>query len=131
MKPLALLLSLLLAAPLAAADEPPPPWMPSTPPPLTRSSVQHARELRREAKIFGAVGLALAGCGIAVGVVALDVPQGERVVRAPDGTAVTERVRDDANWFELAGGLALIATGFALVTFALYKVKQARRLDSE
>jgi hypothetical protein len=130
MKLLALLLALLLAAPLAGADEPPPPWMPSPPPPR-RSTLQRARELRREAKIFGGVGIALFGGGIAVNVVALDLPQGERATRQADGTVVTEHVRDDANWFELAGGIALMATGFVLVTVALFKVKQARQLDAE
>ena len=130
MKPLAWVLALLVAAPMASADEPPP-WMPSTPPPATRSSLQHARELRREAKIFGAVGLALFGGGVAVNVVALDVPQGEELVKQPDGTAVTQHVRNDANWFELAGGLALMGTGVALVAVALLKAKQARRLEQE
>jgi hypothetical protein len=130
MKPLAWVLVLLVAAPMASADEPPP-WMPSTALPPTRSSLQHARELRREAKIFGAVGLALFGGGVAVNVVALDVPQGEQATRQPDGTVVQEHVRSDANWFELAGGLALMGTGVALVAVALLKAKQARRLEQE
>jgi hypothetical protein len=59
------------------------------------------------------------------------VPQGTQLVRQPDGTAVTEHVRDDANWFELAGGLALMGTGVALVAVALLRAKQARRLEQE
>lgn len=131
MKRLALALALTLAAPAVRADEPPPAWMPSTPPPLTRATEQRARELRHEAKIFGGVGIALFAGGVAVNVVALDVPQGEQATRQPDGTITQEHVRSDANWFELAGGLALMATGFVLVSVALFKVKQARKLDSE
>ena len=130
MKRLACALALLIAVPAARAEEPPP-WMPAAPPRPGRASLQHARELRREAKIFGGVGIALFGGGVAVNVVALDLPQGERATRQPDGTIVSERVRSDANWFELAGGIALMATGFALVSVALLKLKQARRLESE
>jgi hypothetical protein len=130
MKRLAWILALVVAAPAAWGEEPPP-WMPAPSPQTSSASRQRARGLRHEAKAFGAVGIALFGAGIAVNVVALDVPQGERSTRQPDGTIVNERVRADANWFELAGGIALAGTGVALVAIALFKAKQARLLESE
>ncbi len=127
MKRLALVLALLVAAPAARADDPPP-WMPSAPPSPTRGDEAQARKLKREATAFGAIGLALAAGGIAVMVVALDVPQSERLTKAADGTSTTTRQLGDANWAELAGGVALTVTGVALAGVALLKAKQARKL---
>ena len=129
MKRLALVLALLLVAPTAYADDPPP-WMPSAPPPPTRGDEAQLRKLKREATAFGTIGLVLAAGGIAVMVVALDVPQSERVTMALDGTRTTTRELGDANWAELAGGVALTATGLALGGVALLKAKQARKLSS-
>jgi hypothetical protein len=130
MKRLALALALFVAAPLAGADEPPP-WMPSTPRGPSARAVNEARAIRHEAAIFGGIGLAVFGAGVAVTVVALDVPQGEHRVSVGDGGVTTQRFRDDANWAELAGGVVLLATGLGLVGFSLLKIKQARRLESE
>ena len=130
MKRLALALALILAAPAASGDESPP-WMPRPAGLPLRSSQQRARALLREAKIFGAVGISLFGVGIAVNVVALDLAQGNRMVRQVDGTVVNQPVRDDANWLELAVGIALAGTGIALAAIGLFKAKQARRLASE
>ena len=129
MKRLSLVLALLIAAPVAYADDPPP-WMPSAPPRPTRGDEAQLRKLKREAAAFGTIGLVLAAGGIAVMVVALDVPQSEQTMRAVDGTLVTDRVRGDANWAELAGGIALTGTGIALAAIALLKAKQARKLQS-
>ena len=125
----ALALSFLLAAATARAEDPPP-WMPAPPRPPTRQSVQQVRKLRHEAAAFGAIGLGLFAGGIAVDVVALDVPQGARTTREGDGSLVTHRFLDDANWAELAGGLALMATGFALVSVALLRLKQAHKVEA-
>jgi hypothetical protein len=125
---LALVLAIALAAPTLRAD--PPAWMPAPPRPPTAGDEQRVRHLKHEAAAFGAIGIALFAGGIAVNVVALDVPQGERATRQVDGSVVTERFRDDANWAELAGGLALMATGFALVSLAVLKAKEARKLQA-
>lgn len=129
MKRLSLVLALLFVAPMAYADDPKP-WMPSAPPSPTRGDEAQARKLKHEATAFGAIGLALAAGGIAVMVVALDVPQSERVTMAGDGTRTTTRELGDANWAELAGGVALTVTGLALGGVALLKAKQARQLLS-
>lgn len=130
MKRLALTLALLVAAPMARADEPPP-WMPAPPRPASSRSLKEARAVRHEATIFGAIGLALIAAGVAVTVVALDVPQGQQVMRAGDGVVTTHSVLGDANWAELAGGIALGGTGLGLFAFSLFKIKQASRLESE
>ncbi len=128
MKRLSLVLALLLVAPMAYADDPKP-WMPSgPPPPPTRGDEAQARRLKREATAFGAIGLALAAGGIAVMVVALDVPQSERVTMAGDGTRTTTRELGAANWAVLAGGIALTVTGVALAGVALLKARQARKV---
>ena len=129
MKRLTLALVLSLVAPGLRADEPPP-WMPAPPPPLTSQGGGQVRRLRREATAFGTIGLVLFGGGIAVNVVALDVPQGERTVRQADGTTEQQHFLADANWAELAGGLALMGAGFALVSIALLKIKQAHRIEA-
>jgi hypothetical protein len=132
MRTLALGLALLVAAPAAAdaplVPSPPPPWMPAPPPRPSRASEREVKKLTHEAAAYGTIGLVFTAAGIAVDVVALDVPQSEQAVRAADGTVTTEKVRGDANWAELAGGIALTATGLVLVTVALFRLKQARRL---
>ncbi len=129
MRRVALALVFALVAPLAHAEEPPP-WMPSPPPPPSRQAEREIKRLRHEATAFSAVGIVLFAGGIAVNVVALDVPQSERLVKQPDGTSMTQHVLGDANWAELAGGLALMATGFALVSLGMYRLKQAHRLEA-
>lgn len=130
MKRLALVLVLLLAAPAARADDPPPAWMPSAPRGPTRGDEEQARKLKREATALGTIGLVLAAGGIAVLVVSLDVPQSERTIMAADGTRTVKRVLGDANYAELAGGIALTVTGVALAGVALLKSRQARKLLS-
>jgi hypothetical protein len=133
MRRLALALATLLAGAPALAQQPlvpppPPPWMPAPPPSPSRESEREVRKLRHEALAYGTIGLVFTAAGIAVDVVALDVPQSEQATRMADGTTVTEKVRGDANWAELAGGIALTATGLVLVTVSLFRLKQARRL---
>jgi len=132
MRRVALALALLVAAP-AAAQQPlvqpsPPPWMPAPPPQPSRATEREVKKLHHEAAAYGTIGLVFTAAGIAVDVVALDVPQSEQATRAADGTITTEKVRGDANWAELAGGIALTATGLVLVVVALFRLKQARRL---
>src|SRR5207248_4131219 len=110
---LALALAVTVLASTVRAD-PPPAWMPAPPRPPTTGDEQRVRHLKHEAAAFGLIGLVLFAGGVAVNVVALDVPQGEETRRQADGSILIEHVRDDANWAELAGGLALMATGFAL-----------------
>ena len=130
MRRLALALSLVVvAAPVARADDPPP-WMPTPPPGPTGRQLEEARTLRREAAAFGTIGLVLFAGGVAVNVVALDVPQAETTMRQPDGNIVEKRVLGDANWAELAGGIVLMVTGFALVTVSLFRRKQAARVEA-
>lgn len=128
MRRVALLLALLHAAGGVAAADGLPAWMPAPPPPVGVSAEREARRLRHEAAVFGAVGLGLFAAGVAVDVVALDVPQGEHAVPVGDGSYRIEHFRNDANWAEFALGTALFATGFGLVVMSLYRVKQARRL---
>jgi hypothetical protein len=120
-------LALVLVAATAEAD-PPPVWMPAPPPPIGRQTELAAKKLRGEAKAYGAIGLAVLGAGIAVDVVALDVPQGEATTRQ-NGIVTTEKVRSDANWAELGAGVTLNAVGLVLLGLALYKLRLARRLD--
>jgi hypothetical protein len=132
MRRVALALALLVATP-AVAQQPlvqpaPPPWMPAPPPQPSRSTEREVKKLRHEAAAYGTIGLVFTAAGIAVDVVALDVPQSDQATRQADGTIVTEKVRGDANWAELAGGIALTATGLVLVTVAIFRLKQARRL---
>jgi len=122
-------LALVLATATAWAD--PPPWMPAPPPRPTARTEHEVRKLRHEAAAYGAIGLAFVAGGVAVDVVALDLPQAEQTTRASDGTVTTEKVRGDANWAELAGGIALTVTGVVLVAVALFRLKQARRLAAE
>jgi hypothetical protein len=132
MRALALGLALLVAAPAVAEAQlvpsPPPPWMPAPPPQPSRATEREVKKLHHEAAAYGTIGLVFTAAGIAVDVVALDVPQSEQATRAADGTVTTEKVRGDANWAELAGGIALTATGLVLVTVAIFRLKQARRL---
>ena len=131
MKRIALGLVLLLAPSGAYADpSPPPPWMPAPRRPLTRDDEDEVRHLKHEAAVFGTTGLVLLAGGVALDVVALDLPQGEQAMRQPDGNIVTARVRNDANWAELAGGLSLTATGLALAWIGYLKLKQARKLQA-
>jgi len=130
MKRLALALALTLAAPAARAADPPPPWMPAPPPRPTRSDEARVRKLKRETTAFGLIGLVLFAGGIAVNVVALDLPQAERASREPDGSVVIERYRGDANWAEFAGGVALMGAGFALLSIAYVKLQQMRKLQA-
>ena len=102
-------LALVLTTATAWAD--PPPWMPAPPPPTTTRTEHEVRKLRHEAAAYGAIGLAFVAGGIAVDVVALDLPQAEQATRRADGTVVVEKVRGDANWAELAGGIALTGDG--------------------
>jgi len=129
---LALALVLLVAAPAVAQQPlvppPPPPWMPAPPPRPSRTTEREVKKLRHEAAAYGTIGLVFTAAGIAVDVVALDVPQSEQATRQADGTIVTEKVLGDANWAELAGGIALSVTGLALITVAFFRLKQARRL---
>ena len=129
---LGLALVLVLASPGAYADPAPspPPWMPAPRRPPTRDDEDQIKHLKHEATAFGTVGIVLLAGGIAVDVVARDVPQGEQATRQPDGNVVTERVRNDANWAELAAGLALTATGLALVSIAYLRIKQMRKLQA-
>lgn len=136
MKRLALVTTVALTSATLRADPlplprpaTPPPFMPAPPRAPTRGDQAQIRHLRHEAAAYGTIGLVLAAAGVAVNVVALDVPQGERTMRQPDGKTVTTRVRDDANWFELAGGLTLLATGIVLGVIALMRARQAARLQ--
>jgi len=122
-------LALVLTTATAWAD--PPPWMPAPPPPPTERTEHEVRKLRHEAAAYGAIGLAFIAGGIAVDVVALDLPQAEQATRRTDGTVVVEKVRGDANWAELAGGIALTATGLVLAVVALSRLRQARRLAAQ
>jgi hypothetical protein len=127
MRRLALALALLHAA-AALADEPP--WMPSAqPPPRPASLDEHVRKLRHEAALFAGVGIGLFAAGVAVDVVALDVPQGERAVPTGGGALRLEKYRNDANWAEFAVGTALLGAGFGLVVASLFRRAQARRLS--
>jgi hypothetical protein len=128
MRRLAPSLALLLAASLARGDEPPPAWMPAPPPLVGQQSRQEAKKLRREAAWYTGFGIGVFALGIAVNVVALDVPQSEQQQRV-DGNLVTRKVLGDANWAELAGGLALMGTGFGLVWLGYYRRNQARRIE--
>jgi len=121
--------TLVLTTATAWAD--PPPWMPAAPPPPTERTEHEVRKLRHEAAAYGAIGLAFIAGGIAVDVVALDLPQAEQATRRTDGTVVVEKVRGDANWAELAGGIALTATGLVLAVVALSRLRQARRLAAQ
>jgi hypothetical protein len=130
-KRLALALAVVhAAAGIAAADAPPapPPWMPSAPPPESPTLARHVRQLRHEAAVFGGVGLGLMAAGIAVDVVALDLPQGERQVPLGGGVSRIDHYRNDANWAEFAVGSGLIGIGFALSITALFRLQRARQL---
>ena len=129
MRRLALVLASLLAAPVARAADPPP-WMPARPAGPTARQLEQAKKLRREGLVLGSIGLVLFAGGVAVNVVALDVPQAETTVRQPDGNLAEMHTRGDANWAELAGGLVLMGAGFGLVCVSLYRLKQAARVES-
>jgi hypothetical protein len=124
----------LLHAGAVAADEPaltpprPPVFMPSAPPPPTPRLLRQSAQLRHDAFIFGALALGFAAAGIAVDVVALDLPQGERVVPTGGGNARIERFRDDANWAEFALGTALVGVGVAFGYVALFRLRSSKRL---
>jgi hypothetical protein len=138
---LALAVATMTATTPARAEQPPPwmpaappPWMPAPAPPPPRRSMgteERIRKLRHEAALFGAVGIGLFAAGIAVDVVALDVPQGEQATRNSDGSTTVTHYRNDANWAELAIGSALLVSGFALVIAGIFELRQARRLASE
>ena len=76
MRRLALISALLVAAPAVGAADPPA-WMPAQPRGPTRAQLEQAKKLKHEAAAFGSIGLVLFAGGIAVNVVALDVPQGD------------------------------------------------------
>lgn len=130
MRRVALAVAMLLAAPAVRADPQQPAFMPAPPRPPTSGDEDEIRRLKHEATAFGTTGIVLAAAGIAVNVVALDVPQGERAVRQSDGTVVTQHVLADANWAELAGGIALLGTGAALIAIAVVKANRAKKLQS-
>ncbi|HEY2748627.1 MAG TPA: hypothetical protein VGL86_28595 [Polyangia bacterium] len=129
-----LALIVLLASGIARGDQPAlvpkaqPAFMPAPPRPISTEGQAQAKRLRHEAAAYGAIGLGVFAGGIAIDVVALDVPQGTQASGA-GGIVTTMRVRNDANWAELAAGLTLTAAGVALVALSLYKLKQARRVD--
>jgi hypothetical protein len=128
-KGLATALALLLAAGTAHADDPP--WMPSRPAPMSLQREQRIKQLRHDSALFGLLGLVLFAAGVAVDVVALDVPQGEATVKLMDGTMLHEHVRNGANWAEFAAGTSLLAAALALTGVGLFRARQAARLERE
>lgn len=105
-----------------------PAYMPASPPPLGAQELQQAKVLRHQAALFTGLGIGLFAAGIAVNVVALDVPQSQQVTREGDNL-VTRNVLGPANWVELAAGIALMGTGLALGWLGIYRRNQARRIE--
>lgn len=120
-----------VTSPPAATTQPPPPWMPAPPPPVGGEFErrQRAKQLRRQSAVLTGVGIALFGLGVALNVVALDVLQGTQTMAQPGGGSVEKPVYAPANWGELAGGLALMGTGFALVWVGVVRGRQAQALE--
>lgn len=128
---LACALASLLAAPVAGGEGDSPPWMPGAPPRIGGQSAREreARRLRHEAALFAGVGVGVVALGVAVDVVALDVPQEPRSIMHGDGTLVTQNRIGSSNWVELALGSALLGTGLILVVVGILRARQARALE--
>lgn len=127
---LVLALALALASPALAEPKAPPPWMPAPPPPVggARERAERARKLKQQSAILTGVGIGLFGAGIALNVIALDWKQGTEPERQPDGSIVNRPAYDAGNYAELAGGVALMATGFVLVVVGVLRGRQAAAL---
>ena len=130
MRPLTL--ALLLVATTARAQDSQPRWMPAPPPTLAGGDERkaEARHLRRDGTIYTTVGVVLVTGGVALGVVALDVKQGDSSMTGVDGVVTDTKVYGAANWAELAGAIALMGGGLLFTIAGAQRLQQANALDS-
>jgi hypothetical protein len=106
--------------------------MPAPAPPIAGASERgrEARRLRREGGIFTGVGIGLFTGGVVLGVIALDIKQGDRATMQPGGTVVTEQVYGTSNWAELVGAVVLMGSGILFAIAGAQRLARARALES-